>query len=110
MAGQKDFSNSLAELQLPETPTGFRLAVRAQPRSSRELIVGVENGRLKVKLTAAPVEGAANEALCRLLAKALGLAKSRVTVVLGDTSREKCLEVSGMSPEDGRIALSRHLI
>lgn len=102
--------NSLADLQITETPAGFRLAVRAQPRSSREAIVGVENGRLKVKLTAPPVEGEANEALCRLLAKALGLAKSSVTVVRGDASREKWLEVSGLSPEQGRIALARHVI
>jgi uncharacterized protein len=60
-----------------------KIAVRVQPRGARDEIAGERDGRLLVRLTAPPVEGRANEALCRLLAKRLGVGRTRVTVVRG---------------------------
>jgi uncharacterized protein len=51
------------------SPTGIRLHLRVQPRASREEVAGVAGGAIRVRLTAPPVDGAANEALVRFLAK-----------------------------------------
>lgn len=69
------------------------LRVRVQPRASRVQLLGVHGSAIKVALTAPPVEGAANDALCRWLADALRVAKSRVTVVSGARSRNKRVRV-----------------
>ena len=61
---------------------------------------GGEGERLRVRLTAAPVDGAANEALVALLAERLGLPKRQVMVVRGATSRQKVVEVVGLNLED----------
>ncbi|WP_206363479.1 DUF167 family protein [Sphingomonas crocodyli] len=76
------------------------LAVRARPRGGRDTIEGVASdadGRdwLSVRLAAAPSDGAANEALVALLAKALGLRKSDVTLAAGATARLKRLHIRG---------------
>jgi uncharacterized protein len=78
------------------------LAVRVQPRAARDEIVGERDGALVVRLTAPPVEGRANEALCRLLARRLGVAPGRVTVVGGARARTKRVRVEGLT--DGEIA------
>ena len=69
--------------------------VRVQPRAARDEIAGERNGALLVRLTSPPVEGAANAALCRLLARALGMAPSRVELVRGGTGRDKLVRVTG---------------
>ncbi len=69
--------------------------VKVAPRASRDEVVGVEAGELKVRLAAPPVEGAANAALVSLLAHRLGLAKSQVTLLRGETSRHKIVAVVG---------------
>lgn len=69
------------------------LAVQVQPRASQMGIVGIQGDRLKIKLTAAPVEGQANADLCKFLAKLFGVAKSKVTLLSGETSREKRLKI-----------------
>jgi uncharacterized protein (TIGR00251 family) len=79
---------------------GSHLAVRAQPRASRSEVVGVHGDRLKVRLAAPPVEGAANEELCRVVAKALKLPPSRIELVQGRSSRNKILRIQGVSPEE----------
>jgi len=80
--------------------------IRVVPRASRDELAGFdETGRLKVRLTAPPVEGAANRALIKLLAKRLGLSKSAVTVVRGETSRNKLVEIDGLSDDAVRGAL-----
>ncbi|MCB2228323.1 MAG: YggU family protein [Desulfarculaceae bacterium] len=82
---------------ISKTAGGLSLAVKVAPRASRNELAGVEAGALKVRLTAPPVEGAANRALVKLLAKTLGLAKGKVAVVAGERSRSKRVEVSGLS-------------
>ncbi len=78
------------------------LPVRVQPRASREQILGWHDGRLKIALNAPPVEGAANGALCRLLAKALGVGKTAVQVIQGEKSREKLVRIQGGNGEKAR--------
>jgi uncharacterized protein (TIGR00251 family) len=80
-------------LEIKEDGRWVTLRVRVQPRASRDRIVGVHDGALKVALTAPPVEGAANAALVKLLAKSLGIAKGDVELVRGDTSRDKVLRL-----------------
>jgi uncharacterized protein len=73
------------------------LKVRLQPRAGRDEIVGVRAGALVVRLTAPPVEGRANDALCRLVARRLGVAPTRVTLLRGAKSRDKVIRVEGLS-------------
>ena len=75
------------------------ISVRVQPRSSQSKIV-VKDGEVKVWVTASPTDGQANAAVCELLADKLGIAKSRVVVLRGHTSRNKVLTVSEMRHEE----------
>ena len=60
---------------------------------------------MRLRVQAPPVEGAANEAVCRFLAKALGVGKSKVRLVQGERSREKTIEIAGLSAQDVRARL-----
>lgn len=87
------------------------LAVKLTPGASAERIDGWDvdaEGRavLKVRVRARPVEGEANEALLRLLAKALGLPKSAVFLQRGGQSRTKMIEVEGLSNDEMRARLT----
>jgi uncharacterized protein len=77
------------------TRDGLRVHVLAQPRASRDAIVGVHDGQLKVALTAPPVDGEANAALVAFFAKALRVPKRRVSLVQGEASRRKTVLVEG---------------
>ncbi|MCD4717330.1 MAG: DUF167 domain-containing protein [Desulfobacterales bacterium] len=72
------------------------IKVRVVPRSSRNQIIGVEDGIFKIKLTAPPVDGKANKALIEFLAKKLGLAKGSVEIVSGERSRQKSVRIHGL--------------
>jgi len=77
-----------------------RFAVRLTPRGGRDAIDGVgEDGVLRVRVAAPPVDGAANEALCRVLARALGAAPGGVRVVAGAGGRRKVVEAD-VDPAD----------
>ena len=82
------------------TATGVRLRLRVQPRASREEMAGVAGGVIRVRLTAPPVDGAANEALVRFLAARLSVARSAVVLVSGHTGRSKAVEVAGLTAEE----------
>jgi len=82
-----------------------QIDVRLRPRGSRDELAGMRDGVLQAKVTAAPVEGRANKALCRLIAKRVGVAPSRVRVVRGEKSREKVVRVEGIEPAALREAL-----
>ena len=88
-----------------QTPTGIRLRVRVQPRGSRTEIAGLHGNAVKVRLAAPPVDGAANEALARLIARHLGVPRSAVRIESGATSRSKILEVDGIDLADGKRLL-----
>ena len=81
------------------------IRVKVLPRSSINQISGNEEGVIKVKLTAPPVEGKANKALVQFLAKELGVARRDVEIVSGERSRVKSIRIYGLSPEDvmGRL-------
>ena len=68
-----------------------------QPRAGRDGIAGERAGALLVRLAAAPVDGQANEALVRVLAKALGVAPSTVTILRGATGRDKVVRIAGLA-------------
>ena len=72
------------------------LWIKAVPGASRDAIAGVIGDRLKVRVAAPPEVGKANEAICRLVAKSLGVKAKDVTVETGATNPEKVLRVSGM--------------
>jgi len=80
--------------------------VHLQPRASREGIVGEADGILKVRVTAPPVEGRANEACLRLLGKALALPVSRLRIVAGQHARLKTIQANGVSAHAIRAKLS----
>lgn len=74
------------------------IQVRVIPRSSRNKVSGKEGGVYRIKITAAPVEGAANRALRDFLAGRLGLAKRDVEIVSGERARTKRIRVAGLTP------------
>jgi hypothetical protein len=73
--------------------------VQVVPRASRDRVGPIVGERLKVQLTAPPVDGAANEALRQTLARALGVAPRAVTIVRGESSRKKTVRVDGATAE-----------
>jgi uncharacterized protein len=81
------------------------IRVRVQPRASRNEIASEGEGALVIRVTAPPVEGRANEALRKLIAKRAGVAKGRVTIVRGERGRDKVVRVEGMTEADLRRAL-----
>lgn len=78
---------------------GCDIAVRVTPRSSRNR-VALEDGGIRVWVTAPPAEGEANAAVLRTLAKSLGIAPSRLQIIRGETSRDKTIRVDGLAREE----------
>jgi uncharacterized protein (TIGR00251 family) len=79
--------------------------VRLQPRARRDEAVGEREGAVVIRVAAPPVDGKANEALCRFVAKAAGVAPSRVSIVRGHTARDKVVRVEGADLDALRSAL-----
>ena len=80
-------------LSITERGDGLAFKVRVQPKSARNEIVGLHDDALKVKLTAPPVDGAANKACVAFLAKTLGVSKSSLEIVSGHKDRNKVVSV-----------------
>jgi uncharacterized protein len=83
-----------------------RIAVRVQPRASRDEIAGERAGVLVLRVRAPPVDGRANAAACRLVAKRVGVPPSRVKVVRGESARDKLLEIEGVDEDTLRRTLA----
>jgi uncharacterized protein (TIGR00251 family) len=83
------------------------VTVRLKPRSRRNALVGERDGVLHVSVAAAPVEGKANAALCKLIAKRAGVGRTQVSIIRGERSREKVVRVAGVTPQELRRALSQ---
>ena len=81
------------------------VSVRVVPRSSKEGVAGFEGGVVRIRLNAPPVEGKANEALVRFLSKAVGVPKSRITLVTGERGRSKIVRIDGITREAPLAAL-----
>ncbi len=79
--------------------------IRLQPRAKREGVVGERGEAIVIRVTAPPVDGKANAAVCALIAKLLRIPPSRVSVVRGQTSRDKTVRVEGVASEIVRDAL-----
>ena len=87
-------------LRITTNASGVCLEVHVQPRSSRNQIVGEQDGRLKIKLTAPPVEGEANQALVNFLAQLLKIPKKNVKLLKGESARHKLIEISGVTEQE----------
>lgn len=85
---------------LREQADGVLIAVKLQPRASRNAIGELLGNELRVKVTAPPVDAAANEALVRLLADTLDCPRNRVELIRGKTSRHKTLKVQGFTARE----------
>jgi uncharacterized protein (TIGR00251 family) len=103
--GEISFRPRLPEnpMQLPGylivQPDGVQLSLKVQPRASANALVGLAGNELKVKVTAPPVDAAANEALVRLLAECFGIPRNRVELLRGNTSRHKVVKLYGLKLE-----------
>ncbi len=80
-----------------EQESGTDIRVKVLPRSSKNQIVGKEEGAYRIKLTSAPVDGQANRALIKFLAKTLGLPKRDVNIISGERSRTKRVRIQGLA-------------
>ena len=80
------------------------LALRVQPRASRDEITGLHGDSLKVRITAPPVDGAANEHLLRFIARLFGVAPAQVRLLRGETGRDKLVAVSGATALPAALA------
>jgi uncharacterized protein len=86
-------------------PNGVYLHVKVQPRASQNQVDGPLGDELKIRITAPPVDAAANEALVRFLADALGCARGAVQIVRGQTSRHKVLFLKGLNADEVALRL-----
>ena len=85
----------MSELRTRHEQDALVFEVRVAPRASRDRVLGVREGALKVALTAPPIDGAANDALRKVLARAFGVSKSSVEILRGERARTKLLRVRG---------------
>ena len=96
-------------IRITERKGGAAFRVKVVPRASRNEIAGVEEDALRVRLTAPPVEGAANQALVKLLASALQVPARDVEIVAGHGGRQKVVGVTGLSPQEVEARLREYL-
>jgi uncharacterized protein len=82
------------DVQLTATAAGTRLEIRVMPRAPRTMLDGVRDGRLVVRVTAAPVDQGANDAVITLLAKTLGLPRAALHLTGSQTHRNKTVEIA----------------
>jgi uncharacterized protein (TIGR00251 family) len=94
---------------LEPSPEGALLALRVAPGAKKNRIMGEHDGRLRVRLQAPPVEGKANKALLRFLARELGLRKNQVRLRRGERSRDKIVLLAGVPAGDAEERLRRIL-
>ena len=89
-----------------DSEKGVILRVQVQPRASRDEVMGPHGDGLKIRITAAPVAGAANKHLLKFLAKKLRVARSQISITSGATSRAKSIAIEGISAEEVRQRLT----
>lgn len=89
------------------TRGGVRLHLFIQPKSSKNEIVGLHNDLLKIKLTAQPIDGKANEALIEFLADYFDIPKRHIILVRGDTGRNKTVELQGLTESEVKLKLAK---
>lgn len=96
-------------LRVQATGDGVRIAVKAVPGSSRDRIAGILGDALKVCVAAPPEDGKANDRICEVLAAVFGVGRRDVTVVSGETARNKSVAVRGLDAETARARVDAAL-
>lgn len=86
--------------------SGMRIDIRVVPRAAHSAVDGVRDGRLVVRVTAPPVDEAANDAVVELLAGVLDVPRQSVRIVLGVTARNKTIEIAGVDERALRARLA----
>jgi len=86
----------------PNPGESCAIKVRVQPKSSRNQVDGFQDGALRIRVTAAPTEGQANAAVIAILAKTLGVSKSRLEIIRGHSSRDKVISVDALTEQEVR--------
>ena len=94
-------------IDLESNAAGVLLPVQAQPKARRNAVTGEHNGMLKVSVTQAPEKGKANAVLEQVIAAALGLKKSQVQIVSGQTSAKKKFLITGDTLDGVRVRIER---
>jgi len=89
----------------PAPGSGNDLAIKVIPRASRDEVLDVVNGELRIRLRAPPVDGEANRALLKFLGRQLGLPPSALQLVRGQTGRHKCVRIPGLTRQQAETAL-----
>ena len=92
-------------IEIHEGPSGVTFAVRVHPRAKKNAITGEAGDALKLALTAPPLDGKANEACVQFFAKLLKVPRSSVTIAAGKTSRNKVIQVAGLTSQQMRNGL-----
>jgi hypothetical protein len=102
-------TDAILQLNVREHDGGASFELRVQPRAARSAMLGVHAGALKLSLTAAPVDGAANDALLRLLAGWLDVRRAELELLRGERSRAKIVHVRGLTAAALRAKIARRL-
>lgn len=98
--------SSAATRWLARTAGGWTIAVHVQPGAKRTEVSGVHGERLKIRISAPPIEGRANAAVVAFIAEQLGVQRSQVTVARGERSRDKLIAVAAPDCEPERLLAS----
>ncbi len=99
---------AISTLVIGAARSALTLTLRVTPRASRDAL-SIEEGQLRVRLRAAPVDGAANAALIALLAERLGLPRRAFTIIQGETARVKRIAIAGVTADDLRQRIASAL-
>jgi uncharacterized protein (TIGR00251 family) len=100
MSADRSKTRKPRKFKITDAESGAAFPVRVIPRASKNEVEGVTGNALKVRVTAPPVEGAANKALIELLAERLRIRKSQIEIVAGQTSQQKMISVVGLGPSE----------
>ncbi len=85
---------------LSEKDQDIVLRLHAQPGAKRTSVVGLYGDKLKIAIATPPVDGKANQAIIAFLAKTLGVSKSKISLISGETSREKRIRIQGITANE----------
>ncbi|MDR4509358.1 MAG: DUF167 domain-containing protein [Candidatus Brocadiaceae bacterium] len=103
------FLSCISVLDVISAHSGSIVFLKVQPGAKKNCIIGEYGGRLKVAVTAAPEKGKANKAIIKLLAETLHVHESSVSIISGESSRDKRLMIRSVTPEDVKALLSPQL-
>ena len=98
------------KFQMHDAKSGSAITVRVTPRSGRTMISGImEDGTIKIRLAAAPVDGSANQELLRYLAEILEIRENQLEIISGMTGRDKLITILGLASTEVEERIRRHV-